>query len=220
MTESIYHINNLVHTLIGSVALLGALVALLSIKGSDRHKLAGRVFAWLIVISAITSFYPTAYKFDEIGPIAIIMALATIYLVITAVIAVRRTTAVSLPIELILPAVPLMLLVLPAFRVFLAVRSNNFDVFVGPLLLTGLFLYLFVQDVAIVVNRQRPQVFWIRRHLTRMIFALSFGVMALVRIGVSFGLSFEMSVVLPLVGAFILVLFYRWRLGPEVRANL
>jgi hypothetical protein len=213
MTENIYHINNLVHAVIGSVALLGALVALLSVKGSDRHISAGRVFAWLIIISAITSLYPSFYKFSEIGPLGIIMALATIYLVITAVIAVRYQTAESLPIEKILPVVPLLLLALPVFRVFLAVKTMNFDLFLGPLLLACLFLYLLVQDMAIVANRERSQKFWTKRHLTRMIFALSFGVMALVRIGVDFGLTFEMSVILPLLGALVLVVFYRWRIA-------
>lgn len=211
MMESLYLINGLLHTVIGSVALLGALVALVSIKGSDRHKLAGRVFVWLIIISAVTSFYPTFLKFREIGPLALIMALSTIYLVITAVIAIRFQTAEPLPIEKLLPVVPLLLLALPAFRVFLSLKTGNFEIFLGPLLLASLFLYVLVQDVSIAVNRQRPREFWIKRHLTRMIFALSFGVMALVRIGVNFGLSFEMSVVLPLVGALILVVFYRWR---------
>lgn len=213
MTENLYHINGLLHTIVGGVALLGALVALISVKGSDRHKLAGRVFAWLIIISAVTSFFPTFLKFSEIGPLAIIMALGTIYLVITAVIAVRFRTVESLPIEKLLPVVPLILLALPAFRVFLAVKTQNFEIFLGPLLIAGLFLYVLVQDVSIAVNRQRSREFWTKRHLTRMIFALSFGVMALVRIGVNFGLNFEMSVVLPLVGALILVVFYRWRIG-------
>jgi hypothetical protein len=44
-----------------------------------------------------------------------------------------------------------------------------------------------------------------------MIFAFSFGVMAVVRIGIDFGLTFEMSVVLPLLVALVLVIFFRRR---------
>ncbi|GAA0859034.1 hypothetical protein [Aliiglaciecola litoralis] len=213
MTESIYHINNLVHTIIGSIALLGALGALMSVKGSARHKTAGRVFVWFILFSAVTSFYPTFYKFSEIGPLALILAMATIYLVITAVIAVRYQTAEPLMIEKCLPVVPLLLLILPVIRVFLAIKTNNFDIFFGPLLLASLFIYLLVQDLAILVNRQRSREFWIQRHLTRIIFAFSIGVMAVVRIGVNFGLTFEMSVILPLLGALGLVVFFRWRIA-------
>ncbi|MEX2495750.1 MAG: hypothetical protein WD448_06660 [Woeseia sp.] len=40
--------------------------------------------------------------------------------------------------------------------------------------------------------------FWIRRHLVRMILAFTIAVMAVVRIGLNFGLSLEASVVIPL----------------------
>ena len=51
---------------------------------------------------------------------------------------------------------------------------------------------------------------WLRRHLTRMILAFTFAVMALVRIGIEIGLSLDASVILPLVvAALAIMIVYR-----------
>lgn len=209
MFDTVYHINNVMHTVVGSVALLGGLIALISIKGSANHKKAGRVFALFIIISAVSSLFPTFYKFREIGPISIIMAIATIYFVVTALLAIRNQHEKSVLIEKLLVAIPLALIVMPIIRVIIAFKSGNYEIFMGPLALIVLFAYCLMSDFSSIRNRDRTRAYWIKRHLTRMIFAFSFGVMALVRIGTNFGLSFEMSVILPLIGAFVLVVFFR-----------
>lgn len=213
MFESIYSINNLLHTIVGSIALVGGVIALITVKGSDNHKKGGKVFAWLIVLSAISSFYPTITKFNEIGPVAIVMAVATIYLVVTSIIAIRHQQSHSLVREKFLILIPLFLAAMPLRFVIRAIKTSNYEIFMGPLVLLTLFLYCLITDIMVIRNRNRSKDFWLKRHLTRMIFAFSFGVMALVRIGIDFGITFEMSLVLPLLAALLIILFFRRRVG-------
>ena len=212
LLDSIYHLNNIFHTVVGSVGLIGGVIALAVTKGSDTHKKAGIIFVWLLGLSAVTSYYPTYYKFGEVGPVAVIMATATLYLLATALMAIRNQSEIGSTWEKGLVIIPAILIILPIIRVFIALKTGNYEIFVGPLVLVCLFGYLLITDIQVLRDRRRDRAYWLNRHMTRMIFAFAFGIMALVRIGIDFGLTFEMSLVIPIVAAAILVSFYRRRI--------
>ena len=211
LLDSIYHLNNIFHTIVGSIALIGGVFALAVTKGSDTHKKAGIIFVWLLGLSAVTSLYPTFYKFREIGPVAVIMATATVYLLATALMAIRNQSEIGSTWEKGLVIVPAVLIILPIIRVIMALKTGNYEIFVGPIVLACLFGYLIFSDIQILRNRRRDRAYWLNRHMTRMVFAFAFGIMALVRIGIDFGLTFEMSVVIPLMAATLLIMFLRQR---------
>lgn len=77
----------------------------------------------------------------------------------------------------------------------------------GPGVLALMFGFLLVQDWRMLRSPPSQPNAWLRRHLTRMILAFTFAVMAFVRIGIDFGLSLEMSVITPLAIAAIAIGF-------------
>ncbi|MCK7594846.1 hypothetical protein [Pseudomarimonas salicorniae] len=99
---------------------------------------------------------------------------------------------------------------------FAAIQFFRFNLgaerlFVGPAVLAAMFTGLLVGDLRVLRNPDVHRHVWLRRHLTRMILAFTIGVMALVRIGVSFGLTFEASVLGPLAVAAVCILWVRRR---------
>lgn len=180
-----------IHTFFGSVALLAGLTAMLTTKGSRTHIQSGRVFSisMLIVVALGLSF-----MVDRFLPLAIVLAAATLYLVLSAVLgfhqANRGFVAGSVALMVIAGAIAL------ASTAQLA-RAPT----LGPLMMTLLFGAFFVDDWRMLARRPSARNYWIRRHLIRMIFAFAVAVMALVRIGTDFGLPFAVSVIAPLAVA-------------------
>ena len=196
-------INMLVHTGFGSLGLAGGLLALVTTKGSKRHVLGGHIFAWTsvgIVLSTLASML------HEFLPLAVVLALAMTYMVPSALLSLNRNFPYFRALNVVL-----MLLagLLCAFALLQFVRVNFVleQFFVGPLVLAVMFGFLFAQDWHMLRNRPTHRNYWIRRHLVRMILAFTVAVMALVRIGINFGLSLEASVVIPLA---IAVPFIAW----------
>ena len=197
----------LIHISVGTVGLLGGLVALFTRKGSQFHKLGGRAFVVGLLSAAVTTFI---FMRQNFLPLAVVMALATIYLIATSMLALKRERVYAKPLEIVCMLLGLALILFPSLRIAVAIRSNDVSALVAPSLLMLTFLLLFIQDIGLLRNRDRSKLYWIKRHFSRMILAFAFGVMALVRIGANFGLSLEMSVVIPLIVAFgVIAYFYR-----------
>jgi uncharacterized membrane protein len=78
-----------IHILAGAVGLLSGYVALYSKKGAATHRRSGMVFVYSMVTMALTGALVAALLRIEISVIA---SLATAYLVVTALMAVRKPT--------------------------------------------------------------------------------------------------------------------------------
>lgn len=212
MEELLYHLNNWLHAGLGFIALAGGLVALYTVKGSRLHRRGGWVFVGLMLPVVLTTLL---MMFHEFLPLAVVLAMAEVYLVPAALLSVNRTakgfTAWSVILAFLVGL--LLLLVLVQFvRISLTVEQ----LFIGPLVLATMFGFLLFQDLHMLRVRPESPNYWIRRHLVRMILAFTIGVMAVVRIGIPLGLSLEASVILPLVVALIGIVWVYRRLPVEL----
>lgn len=210
MEFGLIEMNSGVHVALGSIALLGGLLAILSKKGSKRHVQGGWTFALAMIPVVITTLVAMGHNFL---PLAIVLAVAELYLVPSALLSVNNDKRYFVPVSigLMIPAA-----LLCAFTMLQFIRVNFIQdqgIFIGPLLLAALFGGLLVQDIMMLRKRPVIRNTWLRRHFTRMIYAYTIAVMALVRIGVDFGLSFEMTVIIPLLIATGFVV-YVYRLYP------
>lgn len=196
-----FEITNLFHVAFGSLALLGGVVALITVKGSLWHVRGGRLFALMMGLVILTTF---VQMFHELLPLAIVMCLTVAYLVPSAILSVNQNTPVFKGANI---ALMTLLGLLFAFTTVQFVRINlsSDSLFVGPAVMATLFGILLVQDWRMLRSPPSHPNGWLRRHLTRMILAFTFAIMALVRIGLNFGLSLEMSVILPLVAAAVII---------------
>lgn len=199
-------VSYLVHVGLGFLALSAGLIALGSQKGSPLHKRAGRWFAYPMVIVALSTFI---FMFYHFLPLAIVMALATLYCIPSALRAARYTEYTGRRWDGLLLTLPTLLCIFAALQ---AIRFSQIDgaPVLGPCVLALTFGCLAAQDILLLKRGALPHNGWVRRHLTRMVLAFTFAVMAVVRIGINFGLTLEQTVVGPLlVAALIIAYFYR-----------
>ncbi|MGJ8664595.1 MAG: hypothetical protein ACSHWU_13140 [Marinicella sp.] len=206
MSDMIFLFNSYIHTIVGSLALIGGLIALSVQKGAKNHRLAGRVFVIGMAISSITSL---VFMIHSFLPLAILMSVTTLILLFSALLTIKRTTSSKQAPQIILTVLLLLLSFFPLMLIIRSISVGNYEVFLGPLLMFLMFMFLVVEDWKYIKNPQPSRQLLIKRHLTRMILAFAFGVMALVRIGIKLGLSLELSVILPLLAAGILIAFFR-----------
>jgi hypothetical protein len=198
--------NNILHIGFGSLAFLGGIVALVTQKGSTWHIRGGWLFAVMMGLVILTTF---AQMFHEFLALAIVMCLTVLYLVPSAILSVNHNTSGFRGFNIALLAL-LALLFLFVLVQFVRLNLDRDGWFIGPGVLAAMFGTLFVQDWRMLRSPPSHPNAWLRRHLTRMILAFTFAVMAFVRIGTDFGLSLEMTVILPLaIAAITIALVYR-----------
>ncbi|MEX0899633.1 MAG: hypothetical protein WD081_02975 [Gammaproteobacteria bacterium] len=206
MDQTLLEASRLVHAVLGSVALFAGVVAMLTVKGSRLHVRAGRVFAWLMGAVVVLALLFMFYRFL---PLAVVLSLATAYMIPSAVLSTSRNGRGFVGMNVLLMGVTGGLCLFATDQ-FVRLNLGADQLFIGPLVLAALFGALFADDWRMLVRRPVEPNYWIRRHLERMILAFAIAVMALVRIGVDFGLTFEMTVILPLsVAAFGILYMYR-----------
>ncbi len=198
-----FEFNNILHVGFGSLAFLGGIVALVAEKGSPWHIRGGRLFAVTMSLVILTTI---VQMFHEFLPLAIVMCLAVIYLVPSAILSVNRDFKAFKGFNIGL-LVLLALLFLFASIQFVRLNLSGDTVFIGPGVLAAMFGFLLIQDWQMLRSPPSQPNAWLRRHLVRMILAFTFAVMAFVRIGIDFGLSLEMSVIAPLAVAAIAIVF-------------
>lgn len=204
--SSMFEFNNILHVAFGSLAFLGGIVALVTKKGSTWHIRGGRLFAVMMGLVILTTI---VQMFHEFLPLAIVMCLTVIYLVPSAILSVNRNAGWFRGYNISLLAL-LALLFLFTLVQFVRFNLGGDRLIIGPGVLAAMFGTLFVQDWRMLRSPPLHLNAWLRRHLTRMILAFTFAVMAFVRIGIDFGLSLEMSVILPLaIAAVAIALVYR-----------
>lgn len=155
------------------------------------------MFAWLTLPVVLTTLIMMLHEFL---PLAVGLVIAEVYLVLAALLSVnrgvKRFTVYSITLVVLLSLLFLFASV-QSVRVSLLLDQ----LFLGPLVLAAMFGFLLVQDIQMLVARPREDNYWIRRHLVRMILAFTVATMAVVRIGIPFGLSLQASVILPLIVA-------------------
>lgn len=210
MFDIISMLNSYVHAILGSLALIGGTVALIVTKGSKKHRLAGRVFVIGMVVSSLTTL---VFMLHSILPLAILMAAVTLVLLFSALAAIKPTSSKPPTSEILLTGILLLISLFPLALVIHALITGNLAVFYGPLVLLLVFLWLLFEDWQYLTNPNPSRKYRIKRHLTRMILAYAFGVMALIRIGIKLGLSLELSVILPLLAALVLIVIFRRKVG-------
>jgi uncharacterized membrane protein len=205
MNETIHAILPSVHTLLGSTTIIGGLVALSVRKGSHLHVLGGRLFLFTMIPVGVTSVAIMMVR--DFLPLAVVLSLAEVYLLPSAVLSIRRTSRhFLLWNRLLMSLAGLLLLFTIAQFIRLGFALSQF--LPGPLVLAAVFGFLFVDDWIMLRSRPRPENYWIRRHFARMILGLTIAVVAFGQIGT--GLAAEVLVVLPLaLAALAIALFYR-----------
>ena len=186
------------HVGFGFLSVAGAVSALSLRKGSPSHKKAGWVFLVPMAVAALTALVFEA-EFDVPRPLAVIMAVATLYLLATSILALRNTSRLAPVAEKLLVIVPLTLFLMSARILYGNILSGSLALVAGPLLYASVFLTLVVGDVRLILSRTRDRPHWVKRHLFRMLLAFAFAIRALFSIGIDTGLPFEFVVIAPVV---------------------
>ncbi len=193
-----------VHVILGFVAFGSGVLALLATKGSSLHIRTGRIFSYLMIAVALSTFIFMAFRFL---PLAIVMAISVIYFIPSAIFSLRHQLPNAQLVDRTLIIVPTILLV------FSCIQAVRFQLIengpkIGPVMMALTFGFIVYQDIRVFNQRQHHMNFWIRRHLTRMVLAFTFAAMSVVRIGINFGLTFEQSTIFPLLAAWLTIIFF------------
>lgn len=200
------------HVGFGFLAIAGAVTALLVRKGSPLHKRAGWIFVVPMVIAALTALV-FEVEFDERRPLVVIMSAATLYLLATSILSVRNRLSFAPIAEKFLAVIPLVLFALSVAFLFRSIQSVSWVNIPGPILYAGVFLALVIGDIRQMRSRPIERLYWVKRHLFRMLLAVAFAVRALFAIGIETGLPFEFVVTAPLVLALAATWYFFRRQG-------
>jgi hypothetical protein len=182
-------LNHVFHTIIGSLAFLGGIIALSTKKGSHTHKVGGRIFAFGMLYAAISTI---GFMFEEFLPLAILLSIATAYLVISSIASLWHRKKYVKVIDNIMILVPLVLFLFTSVQFVKILPEMSLGTF-SRLLFAITFGILLYRDIRLIKNRPDEEVFYIKRHAFRMILAFGFALMAFLRIGIKFdflGLAF------------------------------
>ena len=162
-----------VHTMLGGVGLLGALIALSVTKGSSPHVLAGRAFAIAASVVAATAIL---FSITSFAPMAVASAAITLSAVGGALLALRNKTqkvaAGELATTILMAAVVLWLL----YGGVLSYSQGGL-LWIPPLAFGAIAAALFVNDLRFMkYDSNDREAKRLTRHLSRMAFAFSIAV--------------------------------------------
>jgi len=191
-------ISYFLHVGFGFLAIAGAVTALSVRKGSPLHKKSGWTFVVPMVVAALTALV-FEVEFDESRPLVVMMSTATLYLLATSILAVRNRWRFAPVTEKILVVIPLVLFVLSVAFLIRSIQAASLVQIPGPILYASVFLALVIGDIRLMRFRSTERLYWVKRHLFRMLLAVAFAVRALFAIGIETGLPFEFVVTAPLV---------------------
>ncbi|MDJ0941511.1 MAG: hypothetical protein QNJ00_17240 [Woeseiaceae bacterium] len=195
------------HVVFGFAAVAGAVTALSVTKGSPLHKRGGWFFVIPMTVAALTAFVFEA-QFDQPRPLAIIMAVATLYLLATSMLALRNKLSFAPIAEKVLVIVPLALLVQSVIFLVRSISIGSWATVPGPVLYGGVFLALVIGDIKLMRSRPTERLYWVKRHLLRILLAFAFAVRALFSLGIETGIPFEVVVTTPLVLALLAAWYF------------
>lgn len=214
--EMLLKFTHISHTIVGTFAFAGGLLALLARKGGRYHRIGGQIFFYGMLYASISV---AVLMFEEFLPLAVVMSLATVYYLVTAVMAARTSRRPPLAIHYALMAIPSLLaafVLLQFLRIMPEVSLASF----------GRFLFAFVlalavrEDVRMIREPSLSYTFYIRRHASHMIMAMAFAVMAVLRVGIKFdffGLAF--TTVAPLMLGLLAMWYVRTNIHRFVKVK-
>ena len=184
------------HTIVGTLGVVGALFALSLRKGSRGHRIAGWIFVTAACIAAATA---VAFSFTEFSPLALASGVMTFSALGAAVLAVRprnRAVVVGEGVTTVLMGLAFLWLSLGV------VLSMGSGAWLPPFLYSLFPLVLLVSDIRFLrldeAGRARSR---LPRHYSRMAFALAIAVHAPI---VSFSDRIPVHPALSFFGPFIL----------------
>ncbi len=186
------------HVGFGFLAIAGAFAALSVRKGSRLHKRSGWLFVVPMVVAALTALI-FEIEFDQSRPLVVIMSAATLYLLATSILSVRNRSSFAPIAEKFLVVIPSVLFVLSVIFLVRSIQAVSLPNIPGPTLYAAVFLSLVIGDIRLFRSRPTERLYWVKRHLFRMLLALAFAIRALFAIGIETGLPFEFVVTAPLV---------------------
>jgi len=211
MWEPYHPITYFGHVIAGVIGLAAGLVALSAKKGSPLHIAAGRTFALTMVIAVVTTLI---FLFDrERQPLIFILALGAFYLVSSGVLSFRNQKPYAKALERVLIVIPLAIFLYSLFAISRVLVGGSPAQILGPLLFAALFGGLFLGDVRVLRSRPTARVAWVKRHLLRMVLAFGFATMALLRLGLDVGLPLAVTVIVPVVLALLVSLYFTRRVS-------
>lgn len=205
-------ISYFLHVGFGFLAVAGALTALSARKGSPLHKRAGWIFVVPMIVAALTALIFEA-EFDRPRPLAVLAAVATVYLLATSLLSLRNGWRYTPIFEKFLVVVPIGLFAITAMVLFRSIQTDLSGPVLGPTLHGGIFLALLVGDFRLFSNRPLDRLRWIKRHLFRMLLAVAFAIRAVFSFGIEVGVPFEVVFTTPLVAALLATWYFFQKLG-------
>jgi hypothetical protein len=165
----------LLHSALGALGILGALIAMAVTKGSRRHVLAGRTFAIAATIVAATGI---AFSFTNFAPMSIASGVMTVSAIGSAVMALRQKSQTVTIGELVAATLMAIAFLWLVFGVMISIPQGGF-LWTAPLFFAVLPAVLFINDVRFIrqsdPERKSKR---LRRHFSRMAFALAIAVHA------------------------------------------
>lgn len=155
----------LIHASLGGIALLSGLFALLLKKGSNGHKLSGKIFFWSMLLSVVISMI-VANLPDHESPFLFSIGILSLYLIVSGYLALRyKRSEVNLTIDKTLSFIMLFtgfgmifipLILLQKINIVLAVFG-----------VAGIFFA--IQDFRSFKKPDQLKKKWLQAHLGKMI---------------------------------------------------
>jgi hypothetical protein len=161
------------HATLGIAGILGAVVALAVLKGSFRHKLAGRAFAVAAVVAAGTAI---VFSITSFAPMAIAAAAMILSAVGSAFLALRSNTPRVMAAEILAASIMAFVVIWLLAGVALSIPQGGL-LWIPPLVLACFPAVLLVNDIRYIrldsAGRNENRLL---RHLSRMTFAFAIAV--------------------------------------------
>lgn len=161
------------HTIVGTLGVAGAVVALAVLKGSRRHVTAGWLFTSAACVAATTAI---VFGFTEFSPLALASSVMTFSALAAAVLAVRPNSRAVVMGERVTTGLMGLAFLWLSLGVLMSLGSGAW---IPPFLYALFPLGLFVSDVRFLrldeAGRARSR---LPRHYSRMAFALAIAVHA------------------------------------------
>ncbi len=196
--------NHISHTIIGTIAFIGGIIALSAKKGSITHKVGGKIFVIGMLYASVSI---VGFMIEEFRPLAILMSVATLYFITSSISALRYKKKHAKTIDKCLIILPFLLFVFTAMQFIRALPEISLGT-AARFLFASIFALMLYRDIKLIKNRSTEHLFYLKRHAFRMILAFGFAIMAVLRIGIKLdflGLAFTtlLPLLLALIVAFI-----------------
>lgn len=152
------------HASLGGLALLSGLVAIITKKGSKPHKLAGKLFFWFMLSSAVMAMFISVQEGHE-NPFLFAIGIFSIYLIVSGRLAIRyKIPEINLIGDRILALC--MLIVGLGMIVLPVIMLEKLNIVLTVFGSTG--IYLSIQDLIQFRNKEKLAKNWLQAHIGKM----------------------------------------------------